>query len=195
MKAEGYILTGLRKMRNGSHSPIIVDYGFTAARLDPDAAADRLPTYEHFNVFPATKAVIAQLAQAAANDRRRLLAVEDFSVWPQDRSNGGLIVCTEKDRLMARLVAAVASGKFLPVRKPALVSKEIARKLVFPLLVLALAVGVLAAAQHEGRGDAATAGSSFTYDESAPPVYASNFAYDPDSTTAVRASAFIYTTK
>lgn len=107
MQSSGYILTGLRKYRNRSHAPIILDYGLQSDWFGIDEKASTFSNYESFDVRPATRNVLRCLAANKLSKRPRALSIDDFSVWAQSRGHNGIIICTEGDYLFAKTIAAL----------------------------------------------------------------------------------------
>jgi len=116
MKVDGYILTGLHKLRNASHSPIILDYGSSATLLDLVEAGDRHSNFENFHIFPVSKAALRCITRTTGTNSRKVLSIDDFSVWPRHSMLGGPIICTENDFFLAKPLESLTKQGILAVR-------------------------------------------------------------------------------
>ena len=105
MQPSGTILTGLRKYRNRSHAPIILDYGVINDWFGLDQKTAAFANYEHFEVRPVTRAVLYNVAENKLSERPRILSTDDFAVWAHPKH--GSIVCTESDYVFAKTIAAI----------------------------------------------------------------------------------------
>ncbi len=107
MKPAGYVLTGLNKYRNRSHSPRILDYSLTHDWFGLDEKEAVFPNQEHLNVLPITRLVLIRLVLSTLEKRRRRMSVDDFWIWQPIRLQGATILCTRTEFRIYRYLKAI----------------------------------------------------------------------------------------
>lgn len=97
MIAAGYILTGQRRLADQAHPPLIVAHSLNTDFFGVDELAAPYAGLHNFNVWPATAAVLAQLAADRLPGHNSL---DEFSCWRDPRARR-IIICTEDERARA----------------------------------------------------------------------------------------------
>jgi hypothetical protein len=63
MNAAGFVLAGMRKIRSGAHSPMILAHSLTSDFFGIEERESYFPDFESFHVWPATARLLWQLRE------------------------------------------------------------------------------------------------------------------------------------
>ncbi len=99
MRAAGYILTGMRKIRSRAHPPMILAHSLTSDFFGIEERAGYWPDFESFTTWPATARLLWEL-----RDLDRLAgqsSVAHFGHW-HDPTTRKIILCTTEEAERAK---------------------------------------------------------------------------------------------
>ena len=99
MRAAGFLLAGMRKIRSRAHPPMILAHSLTSDFFGIEERAAAYPDFESFNTWPATARIMARLRRSDRLAGQSSLA--EFKCW-RDPQTRRLILCTRKERGRAR---------------------------------------------------------------------------------------------
>jgi hypothetical protein len=99
MRAAGFVLAGMRKIRSRAHPPMILAHSLTSDFFGIEERESYFPDFESFSVWPVTARVLYRLRRC--DHLAGQVSVSAFHCW-RDPLTRRLILCSRQEAKRAR---------------------------------------------------------------------------------------------